>query len=575
MKISTKLFLSLAATATFSVANAQLVIPALNSPQTIDFTGFTGAGFSPSPGAGQLDSDTWSVLGFDGGQLPFGGTQTTASTDFTRGTSTGGVSTGGVYAFDIGSGDMILGAQPTGNDFTPGSFILRIQNTSGMNMQDITVSYDFIYLNNADRGNSFNLWYSNDTLSSSFIATAAGDTTPAALATGAVWTTVSNTITITNVNIPNNGYFYLRWMSDDISGSNTRDEFGIDNIVVTGSTPPISALFSASNVCEGDSTSFMDMSTSTNGTITSWMWSFGDTNTSTMQNPVHMYAAPGTYTVQLIVMNANNDADTASMTVTVYENPVAAFTPNVTSGCAPLCVDFNNMSTSNSGNLTAFMWSMGDGNTTTQSDPIHCYTQPGSYNVELIVTTEYGCTDTVLVPSVITVYAAPSAAFTSSTSGATVNFTNGSTGGTGSFTYTWDFGDGNFDNTASPSHTYTIDGTYTVCLTVTDANGCVDTTCQQVPIITTVIPYSKLSEMLTVYPNPSASGIITLNFGQYSGNHVKITVYNIIGNTVYEREIISNSLDKHTLDLSNQAAGNYFINIIAGDESFTKRISIK
>jgi PKD repeat protein len=573
MKISTKLILTLAAAASITAAQAQLAIPTLNSPQTIDFTGFTGAGFSPAPGAGQLDSDAWSILGFDAGTLPFGGTQTTASTDFTRGTSTGGVTTGGVYAFNTGSGNIILGTQPTGTDFTPGSFTLAIKNTSGSTIQDLMVSWDFFYINNADRANSFNLSYSTDTLSSSFIATAAGDTTPELLSATAVWTPVANSITIPNVNIPNNGYFYLRWSSNDITGSGSRDEIGIDNIVVEGITPAITAAFSQQNVCEGAAMAFTDMSTSINGSITSWMWDFGDSNMSTTQNPTHTYAAPGTYNVELIVMNANNDADTVVMPVTVYENPLASFTTTATAGCGTICVGFTDLSTSNSGNITSWMWDFGNSATSTQPNTSACYTQPGTYTAELVVSTIYGCSDSTSTN--VTSYAVPTAAFSSSTAGSTVNFSDASTGGSGNFTYAWDFGDGNTDNTANPSHTYAQDGNYMVCLMILDTIGCADTVCQQVPIITTVIPHSKLSEAVLIYPNPSASGIISLDFGNYSGSRVKINVYNILGNKVYEREIISNSLNKQTLDLSKEASGNYFLNIIAGEESFTKRITIK
>ncbi|NBD36582.1 MAG: hypothetical protein GVY30_11375, partial [Chloroflexi bacterium] len=95
-----------------------------------DFNTFDGSGFAPSPAAGQLDSDAWSVTGLSDGDVGFGDT-CSGDVDCARGPSTGGVSTGGVYAFDVGSGDYILGIQPGGSDFTPGEFILKVQNTTG------------------------------------------------------------------------------------------------------------------------------------------------------------------------------------------------------------------------------------------------------------------------------------------------------------------------------------------------------------------------------------------------------------------------------------------------------------
>ena len=80
-----------------------------------DFNEFNGSGFSPSPAVGQLDSDVWAISGLSDGTLDFGGTAATG--DFARGLSTGNVTTGGIYAFDAGSLNIILGAQPTSTDF--------------------------------------------------------------------------------------------------------------------------------------------------------------------------------------------------------------------------------------------------------------------------------------------------------------------------------------------------------------------------------------------------------------------------------------------------------------------------
>ncbi|MBN1217568.1 MAG: hypothetical protein JXM69_01465, partial [Anaerolineae bacterium] len=126
-------------------------------PFTEEFTGFTGSGFDPNPGVGQLDSDIWSVTGLSDGDLLFGDSQTTG--DFARGPSAGGVTTGGVYAFDVG-GNTILGVQPGGTDFTPGEIILRLQNNTGSTITQLDVSYDIWYRNDQPRANSLNFSYS-------------------------------------------------------------------------------------------------------------------------------------------------------------------------------------------------------------------------------------------------------------------------------------------------------------------------------------------------------------------------------------------------------------------------------
>lgn len=85
--------------------------------------------------------------------------------------------------------------------------------------------------------------------------------------------------------------------------------------------PNLFALMSAQDGCTNTPLNFLDLSTSTYGDINSWLWSFGDGDTSHQQNPTHTYTASGTYTVQLIVGTANGCADTVSQSIDIYQNP--------------------------------------------------------------------------------------------------------------------------------------------------------------------------------------------------------------------------------------------------------------
>jgi hypothetical protein len=198
------------------------------TPMTFD--GFTGLGFSPTPTAGQLDSNLWRVTGLSDGTGTFGGTHT--SGDFARGTSEGGVSTGGVYAFtNVGaSGNTILGVQPTADDFTPGTFTLRIQNTTGNVISDVYIAYQIWYRNDQGRSNSLNFQYSLD--DSAYTSVGDFDFTTPAGADALGWQSVSRSQTFTGINLANNAFLYLRWIGDDVGGSGSRDEYGIDNIEV-------------------------------------------------------------------------------------------------------------------------------------------------------------------------------------------------------------------------------------------------------------------------------------------------------------------------------------------------------
>ncbi|MFQ5628413.1 MAG: hypothetical protein ACE5I1_06610, partial [bacterium] len=129
-------------------------------PVSEAFSTFFGAGFAPTPGSGQLDSDAWRATGFSDGNGTFGGNYT--SGDFARGTHSGGTGTGGIYAFDVGGGNFILGVQPIGSDFTPGDFTLKMQNTTGGTVTDLKISYRVWYYNDNNRANSLDFSYSPD-----------------------------------------------------------------------------------------------------------------------------------------------------------------------------------------------------------------------------------------------------------------------------------------------------------------------------------------------------------------------------------------------------------------------------
>ncbi len=195
-----------------------------------DFTGFTGAGFSPTPTAGQLHSGNWRVTGMSDGNTTFGGTHTTV--DFARGSSTGGVTTGGVYAFDVGSGITILGVQPSGSDFTPGNFTLRLENTSGNTINDLNLSYDIYVYNNENRSSSLNFAYSFDDVNYTQLP-ALDYTTPVNKDDEPIWVKIERSTLLSSLNFEDSEIIYLKWDSDDVAGSGSRDEFGITNIVLT------------------------------------------------------------------------------------------------------------------------------------------------------------------------------------------------------------------------------------------------------------------------------------------------------------------------------------------------------
>ncbi|AKB30298.1 Chitin binding protein [Methanosarcina siciliae T4/M] len=134
---------------------------------------------------------------------------------------------------------------------------------------------------------------------------------------------------------------------------------------------------------------FTDLST---GSPDTWEWDFNNDGTvdSTEQNPSYTYTSAGTYTVNLTVANANGtDSEVKIDYITVSESstpaePVAAFTADVTSGTAPLTVNFTDQST---GSPTAWAWDFdNDGNVdSTEQNPSYTYNAAGNYTVNLTV----------------------------------------------------------------------------------------------------------------------------------------------------------------------------------------------
>ena len=195
-------------------------------------------------------------------------------------------------------------------------------------------------------------------------------------------------------------------------------------------------------------------------------------------------AATTTYTCT--VTDANGCTATSPILVTVNPMPVALFTSNVTSGCAPLCVDFTDQSTVASGTLTGWLWDFGDNTTSTQQTPSHCYNTPGVYTVILTITTNAGCTQTITMANYISVYAVPVAAFGASPQPTTIlnpiiSFTDSSSNAT---SWLWSFGDvANSSSTDQhPTFTYPDPTCYFVLLEVTSQDGCIDTASQLVCI---------------------------------------------------------------------------------------------
>jgi hypothetical protein len=143
--------------------------------------------------------------------------------------------------------------------------------------------------------------------------------------------------------------------------------------------------------------------------------------------------------------------------------------------------------------------------------------------------------------------AAPSASFSYTVQNTTYSFTDLSSGN--GLTYSWTFGDGNTSTLQNPVHTYATDGSYTICLAITDPNNCTSNSCDSA----TVVGIQQAIPGLTfeVAPNPF-SGQTSVNYVLTEAADISISVYNLLGAKV------------QTVVAGPQAAGNYQQRIGAG-----------
>ncbi|MBU1719505.1 MAG: PKD domain-containing protein, partial [Bacteroidetes bacterium] len=217
---------------------------------------------------------------------------------------------------------------------------------------------------------------------------------------------------------------------------------------------------------------------SCNTSIVSQNWDFGDGDFGTGANPSHNYLINAELDISLIVTDQLGCKDTISKTrnLTVHQRPSPRFVADTTYGCKPFTVQFTDLSIPrDSAFLTDWLWNFGDGQTSTDQDPLHVYANRGAYTVILTVTNSHGCDSTWVINNYITpTFPYPSYSFPSPVCHYdSVHFINSSTGG--GLAYQWDFGDlSPIYTTTSPYHDFDPDTTmwYYLSLLATDTNGC-------------------------------------------------------------------------------------------------------
>jgi gliding motility-associated-like protein len=283
-------------------------------------------------------------------------------------------------------------------------------------------------------------------------------------------------------------------------------------------------------VCEGTT---VQLNAAANGGVAGYSFTW---NPGPLTGASHTLTPAATTTYTATVTDGNGCTASSTVQVIVNPKPVASFTGDVNTGCAPVCADFDDLSALASGSITSWSWDFGDSNTSTVQDPAaHCYTNAGVYSVQLIVTSAAGCADTITISNLISVLAVPAAAFgydphEITTLAPLIQFSDSSANATA---WLWNFGDASSSTSSDqhPSFTYDAAGCYPVSLIVSNSAGCADTAEQLVCIAPEVTLY--VPNAFTPNSNGHNDVFIPVGTGiSESGYHLMI--YDRWGNLVFE-----------------------------------------
>jgi gliding motility-associated-like protein len=280
--------------------------------------------------------------------------------------------------------------------------------------------------------------------------------------------------------------------------------------VITAYPTPKASISIEKGVCLGSTTSFTANTLAGSGNIVKWYWYVSNppTNMATMgQISSYQYGAAGSQTLALITMTDNNCYDTIYQVTYVNYLPQAIFTTISPDGCSPHCVGFNSSTSTVTApaQLTTFVWSFGDGSSISNISSTtlyHCFQNNSNtttvyFNVQLVLSTDSACKDSITTNMAVAIYPNPLAGFgwgpkTANIIDATVYFTSDAIGASGPNAYNWNFGDTygtidslNYSTTTNPIHVYANPNPadYTVTQIVSNIYGCKDSITEVITIL--------------------------------------------------------------------------------------------
>ncbi|PHI20047.1 hypothetical protein CEQ90_09945 [Lewinellaceae bacterium SD302] len=285
-------------------------------------------------------------------------------------------------------------------------------------------------------------------------------------------------------------------------------------------------------------------------------WEISGVGTFTGESITVELPGPGLYDVIFTADNGLCPPQIEVFTVEVFEPTVAIIDQTITAGCAPLSVQFNNLST---GPIDSLRWNFPDGDPATgnQSTENVTFNEPGTYEVELTV---FSPTGPQIATQTIQVFEPPVASFTTEEDLGFLITTNLSMSAS---SYQWDFGDGSGSNEFEPTHQYEATGTYEVTLNA--FNDFCSRAISQTVFVDMISSVANPEDIgLAIYPNPTSGQLqITGPAGQFS-------VVNALGQTLFSNH--PKARGNMNVDLGSQPAGIYLLRFEHEGTSYTFRI---
>ena len=279
----------------------------------------------------------------------------------------------------------------------------------------------------------------------------------------------------------------------------------------------------------------------------SYLWNFGDGVISSLENPAHTFYNPSHFADSSFVVNLTAQSiygclDTATTMITVNPKPNALFSIANSPGCSPHEIIITNSSQG----ADQYFWNFGDGSPESNAGGTtitHIFnhnhgTGPRNFDIQLIITNRFGCSDTLvqqarIFPNIIADFTVDIA---SGCHPLTVSFTNNSTGADAQTPFWWVYGDGNTSNNSSAIHTHTFhnlshtrDTVYRVMLVAQNINGCTDTIFRDITVF--AAPHAFFA-----FPHDQACAPYEINIQNLSigGNHFE---WDMADGTLYSHAV--------------------------------------